>query len=207
MHSHAESSDFDDLLAGLPRGERRSMAEVFLGRAMPLLRRLLEEASTDVLKESLEAPTDVGTLARFLTDAASREGVRALDPLAAAFARGALLQEELLEKAGGTWRVSEVAGHLNVSRQAVDKRRRRGSVLAVQVGDTYRYPLCQFDESGVIDGLPEVLRAMPTESGWTRLSLLFSETPAHRTVLEAVRAGCREEALRTVRDWGEHRAS
>lgn len=203
------SSTFEEWLAGLPEGEKRSMAEVFLGRAVPLLRRLIEDAPARVLKDSLTAPTDVGTLARFLTEAASRDEVRALDPLAAAFARGAALQDELLRRAGGSWSVSEVAAHLNVSRQAVDKRRRRGTLLAVEAGDSYRYPLCQFDESGVVDHLPSVLQAMPTESGWTRLSLLFS--PVSRgeeaTVLDAVRAGRVDDALHAVRSWGEHGAS
>ena len=196
------------MLAGLPEGEKRSLAEVFFRRAVPLLHRLVENASAAVLKESLTAPTDVGTLARFLTDAATAEEVRALDPLAGAFVRGAILQEELLEKAGGTWGVSEVAEHLRVSRQAVDKRRRRGTLLAVEIGDSYRYPLCQFDESGVLDRLPEVLRAMRTESGWTKLSLLFSRTLTgeERTLLDAVREGQVEDALGAAFSWGEQGA-
>lgn len=199
----------DDLLTRIPRGERRTLAEVFFRRAMPLLLRMAENAPADVLKESLAAPTDVGVLARILTDAAAREEIRALDPLAAAFARGALLQQELLEKAGGAWSVSDVARHLEVSRQAVDKRRRRGTLLAVKIGDAYAYPVCQFDESGVIEHVPEVLQAMQTASGWTKLSLLFSQVPTgdEATILEAVKTGRVEDALHAASTWGEHGAS
>jgi hypothetical protein len=209
MAAHAATPGVDELLAGMPEGEKRTLAEVFFRRAVPLLRRMVEDAPARVLKESLTAPTDVGTLARFLTDAAEREEIRALDPLAAAFARGAVLQEELLEKAGGTWGVTQVAEHLKVSRQAVDKRRRRGTLLAVEIGDSHRYPLCQFNESGVIDGLPEVLQAIQTESGWTRLSLLFSHTLQgdDRSLLDAVRAGQVEDALHAARGWGKQAAA
>lgn len=197
-----------EMLAGLPEGEKRSLAEVFFRRAVPLLRRLVEGAPADVLKEALSAPTDVGALARVLTDGAGAE-VRALDPLAAAFLRGAQLQEELLERAGGAWRASAVAQHLKITRQAVDKRRRRGTLLAVEAGDQHLYPLCQFDERGVLPGLPAVLQAMDTASGWTKLSLLFSRLPARKdlTVLDAVKAGRVEEALHAARTWGAQGAA
>lgn len=209
MTTDATAPTMDGVLTRLPRGERRTLAEVFFHRALPLLLRMAENAPADVLKASIAAPTDVGVLARVLTDAAARDEIRALDPLAAAFARGALLQDELLEQAGGTWTVSDVANHLKVSRQAVDKRRRRGTLLAVRVGDVYAYPVCQFDESGVIDGLPGVLQAMRTESGWTKLSLLFSHvlTGDEETILEAVKTGRAEEALHAASTWGEHGSS
>lgn len=192
----------------LPEGERRAMVEVFLGRTQTLLHRMAEQAPVDTLKASLAAPTDVGTLARLMTEATSRQEVRALDPLAAAFARGAVVQEDLLRQAGGTWSVSEVADHVKTSRQAVDKRRRRGTLLALRIGDTYRYPLCQFDDTGVVPRLPQVLRAMPSDSGWTRLSLLFTETLAGEgsNVLDAVRGGRVAEALHAIHTWGEHGA-
>lgn len=43
--------------------------------------------------------------------------------LAEALARGAEAKEALLRWAGGAWTVDEVAAHLGISRQAVNKRR------------------------------------------------------------------------------------
>lgn len=208
MSANAAATPIDELLSGIPAGERRSLAEAFLRRSMPLLRRMVENAPPRMLMESLSAPTDVGALSRLLSGAATDAGVAALDPLADAFARGAEIREELLREAGGTWNVSRVAAHLRVSRQAVDKRRRRGTLLAVEVGDQFHYPVCQFDPTGVVPKLPEVLQAIESESPWTKLSLLLSRTPAGEgmRILEALKAGKVEDALHAARSWGEHGA-
>ena len=193
--------------------ERRELIEVFLERVWPFLVSALSTSSSGLLRSVLAAPTHAGTLSRFLSEVASDEAVAALDPLAAAFARAGDIQETLLQKAGGTWLAGEVAEHLAITRQAVDKRRKRGSLLAVEVGDWHRYPLCQFSESGVVDGLPEVLKAIDTDSGWTRLSVLLSPTlrsdaadDMERSVLDALRQGRKAEALHAAGSWGRHEA-
>lgn len=208
MSANAAATSIHDLLSGIPEGEKRSLAEAFLRRAMPLLRRMVENAPPGMLMESLSAPTDVGTLSRLLSGAATEAGVETLDPLADAFARGAEIGEELLREAGGTWSVSRVAKHLKVSRQAIDKRRRRGTLLAMQVGDQFLYPVCQFDPTGVVPHLPEILHAIESESPWTKLSLLLSHTPTGKggRILDALRDGEIDDALHAARSWGEHGA-
>ncbi|MCH7533868.1 MAG: DNA-binding protein [Gemmatimonadetes bacterium] len=204
----------DESLAGVPT-ERRELIEVFLERVWPFLVSSLTTSSSSLLRSVLAAPTHAGTLARFLSEVASDEAVAALDPLAAAFARAGDIQETLLKKAGGTWLAGEVAEHLAITRQAVDKRRKRGSLLAVEVRSWHRYPLCQFSEGGVVDGLPEVLKAIDTDSGWTRLSVLLSPTlrsdsaddaDMESSVLDALRQGHKAEALHAAASWGRHEA-
>ena len=217
MNARAATSRLiDDILSGLPEGERRSLAEAVLGRTLPLLRRLVQTATADELKESLTAATDVGTLSRLLTDAAVQAEVKALDPLAEAFARGAEAKEDLLRRAGGAWTADEVAAHLHISRQAVNKRRKAGTLLAVEAGTNYLYPRCQFTEAGVLEHLPEVLRAMDTESGWMKLQLLFTHTlrtaperagEPPETILEALQRGRVEDALHAARTWGTQGAA
>lgn len=210
MDAHAATSFMDEILAGLPEGERRSLAEAVLGRTFPLLRRLVEAATTGELKESLTAPTDVGTLSRLLADAAVQAEVQALDPLAEAFARGAEAKEELLHRAGGAWTAELVARHLHISRQAVNKRRKSGTLLAVEAGTNFLYPRCQFTKAGVYEHLPEVLQAMQTESGWMKLQLLFTHTvrgDSRETILEALQRGRVEEALHAARTWGDQGAA
>lgn len=124
-----------------------------------------------------------------------------------------MIQEELLQEAGGTWTVDEVAEHLGIARRVVQQRRRRGTLLAVEVTGVYRYPRCQFRDSGTVPGLAAVLRAIETESAWVRLSVLLSPTlrsdldpdataDEELTIIEALTAGRREEALHAARSWG-----
>lgn len=217
MSAHATTpGPIEDILSGFPEGERRSLAEAVLGRTIPLLRRLMEAATAGELKESLTAPTDVGTLSRLLAEAAVQAEVQALDPLAEAFARGAGEKEELLRRAGGAWTADEAAAHLHVTRQAVNKRRKAGTLLAVEAGTNFLYPRFQFTEAGVLEGLPEVLQAMDTESGWMKLQLLFTHTlrtaperadEPRETVLEAIRRGRTGDALHAARSWGEQGAA
>lgn len=217
MSTHGTATiSIDEMLAGLPDGERRSLAEAVLGRTLPLLRRVLEAATPGELKESLTAPTDVGTLSRLLADAAAQTEIQKLDPLAEAFARGAHAKDELLRRAGGAWTAEEVADHLHVTRQAVNKRRKAGTLLAVEAGSNFLYPRCQFSQAGVLEHLPEVLQAMDTESGWMKLQLLFTHTlrttPERAgeppgTILEAVQRGRVEDALHAARTWGEQGAA
>jgi hypothetical protein len=209
MSAHAADTVMDDLLGGIPAGERRTLAEVLVRRLMPLLQRVVEQAPSDALKEALASPTDVGTLARILTEVAADPDVQSLDPLAEAFARGAQMQQEMLERAGGAWSAQQAARHLGVSRQAVDKRRKRGTLLAVESGGNHLFPACQFKESGVVPSLAEVLQAIDSANGWTRLSLLLSGTlrGPERSVVDALRAGDLEDALHAAHTWGTQGAS
>jgi hypothetical protein len=208
VNSHAPH--IEDLLQGVPEGERRMLAEAFVRQALTLVKRLVRQAPTEALQDALSSSSDVGSMARILTEVAGNQDVRSLDPLAEAFARGAAAQQELLEVAGGAWTAAQVASHLGITRQAVDKRRKRDSLLAVESGGGFLYPVCQFVETGVLAGLPEVLQAIDSPSGWTRLSLLLSETltgPPGRTLLDAVRARDLTSALHAASTWGEQGAA
>lgn len=209
--TESEERLIDDMLAGLPEGERRSLAEAVLGRTLPLVRRIVTSVSADKLKESLTAPTDVGTLSRLLAEAAAQTEVKSLDPLAEAFARGAQAKEALLRDAGGAWTAEEVATHLHISRQAVNKRRKAGTLLAVEAGTNFLYPRAQFTETGVLPHLPDVLRAIDTDSGWMKLQVLLTHTLSTspdradappETLFEALRRGRVHDALHAARSWG-----
>lgn len=114
--------------------------------------------------------------------------------------RGRQIQQALLQEAGGWLTVEEVRARLGAESKAP---------LVIATPEGLRWPACQFCESGVLGGLADVLQAMGTTSGWTQLSLLFSETPGGpegRTLLDAVYAGDIESALRAARSWGEQGA-
>lgn len=195
----------------VPRGERRAKAidlrKVFLRRTEALIERLAEQASDETIAAALEAPSDFGGLARMLSDMAPF-GIAAetVDPMAEAIARGAVAKQELLADAGGAWSSTEVARHLGISRQAVDKRRRKRQLLAVLAGaGTYLYPVCQFTENGVLPGLDRYLGAFSTGGGWTGLDVLLA--PAEEiggiSPLDALRQGDVKSAAVAAAMFGE----
>ena len=165
------------------------LREAFRRRALGMVERMASEAPAEVLADALAAPTDAGALARALTSAATADAVRALDPFAAAIARGVEAREALVRKAGGLLSAAEVARMLGITRQAVDKRRGGGKLLAVKVGGDWRYPAAQFGPSGATPaGLEEVIAS---DSPWGALSFLVSEDTVleGRTPLQILRDG------------------
>jgi hypothetical protein len=171
----------------------------FWRRASSALRRIAEQADERSLTDAVSAPTDEGTLARAVAENAPLTGpVAELDPLAALIARGAEQKLALLQQAGGALPVSEVAKLLRISRQAVDKRRREGKLLAVPRGGDFAYPACQFEDDGVVPGLSDVLKAFGAERAWGALAFLVTpdaEQLDGLSPLEALKRRHRTEAL------------
>ncbi len=172
-----------------------AVRRAFLRRSVAALERIAAQADPARLADALAAPTDVGTIARALGDPkAVGDAVADLDPLSDAIARGSDARRALVEAAGGALGAEEAGRLLGITRQAVDKRRRAGALLAVRVGDDWRYPACQFDEArpgGVVAGLPEVVQAMVAAGPWVTLDFLLAADGAlgGATPLAALRAG------------------
>ncbi len=175
-----------------------------------MLERLSSAASPEALQAALCSATDVGGVASLLSDVASLGlDLSSVDPFAEAMARGVAVKQAVMGRAGGGLTSSQVARALSITRQAVDKLRRRRALLAVPSGSgEYLYPACQFTGQGVVPRLERVLRAFPIESPWTQLSVLIEPAPAlgGRTVLEALQAGDVSQALDVVASFGEQGA-
>jgi hypothetical protein len=99
-----------------------------------------------------------------------------IDPLASPYMRGLEAQHDLLKRAGGTLSSEEVAGALRISRQAVDKRRQAGKLIAIPQGQhRYVYPACQLGErGGTLTGLEDLLGQLGDRDGWMQLSYLMT---------------------------------
>ncbi|HET7233917.1 MAG TPA: hypothetical protein VFJ16_28155 [Longimicrobium sp.] len=183
------------------------LRSIFRKRTEALVQRLSEQASEDALAAALAAPSDFGGLARLLSEtAALGVALDTVDPLAEAVARGVESKQALLRDAGGGWSAARAAAHLGITRQAVDKRRRAGKLLALQSGTgDHLYPVCQFTEHGVLGGIDRVLAAFPPSGGWTRLDVLL--TPAEEiggiSPLEALRHGDVDAAILAASMFGE----
>lgn len=147
----------------------------FWERASAALRRLTEQAEESALIRAVSAPTDAGALARAMSDTLPADNASSeLDPLASLIARGAEQKLELLKQAGGGLSASDVSRLLHISRQAVDKRRREGKLLAVPRGSDYAYPACQFGDDRVVPGLPEILATRKVNHPWATLAFLVT---------------------------------
>ncbi len=108
--------------------------------------------------------------------AVSREAFEP-DARARALLRGLEYARADLRDAGGAYDIDQVRALLHdVSRQAVDKRVKEGSLLAVPgPSNRRRFPTVQFrDDGAVIDGLKEVQEALGYSSPWSVLNFLVN---------------------------------
>src|SRR5207302_4227427 len=131
-----------------------AVVRAFLERSWFVLEHLTAKAPTPVLVAALAKPDPASGVADLLSKLAGMSVRVDADPFLEAMARGAEVKLELLDEAGGAWSAAQVAHALRISRQAVDKRRARGRLLAVPSGaGDYLYPRCQFTEEGVVPHL------------------------------------------------------
>ena len=112
---------------------------------------------------------------------------------ARALLRGVKIAEEDLKDAGGAFNFEETQALLNgVSRQALDKRVKEGSLLAVPgPSNRRRYPAFQFTGEGVVPGLRKVQDALPTRNPWAVLNFLVrpDERLHGRKPIDVLRGG------------------
>ena len=167
----------------------------------------LQKLAQAILKQAIlkKAISDIIANESFIDDgpivAASEKTRAALT--ASAFATGArgraLLRgrehlETLLADAGGTFSQEQVQTALSgISRQAIDKRVREGSLLSVPgPNGVRRFPVCQFLADGsLVKGMKELQAALPVRGPWS--AFLFLMQPhadlGGRTPLDVLKDG------------------
>lgn len=179
-----------------------SVQAAFLRRSISALERIVGNTTTKALTAALEAPTDVGSLARLLgRSEVVGSIVTDLDPLAPAMARNMEHRRRLVEMAGGVISADEAGRILGITRQAIDKRRRSQALLAFREAGDWRYPACQFDQGEVIAGMVDVVRGFSDAGPWAALDFLLASDSAldGKTPLESLRRGKRETVQRLLR--------
>lgn len=165
--------------------------------------------SDDAIARATEAPTDLGVLLRALSSTELLDDLKAAEPLAPAFIRGIEASRRLIDEHGGALTAVQVAGILGISWQMVENRRRSGKLLAVSSGrHGYRYPVWQFDESGVLPGLEDVLKALVPHDEWMQVAFFVNSNQrlANRTPIQALKLGEVELVLDAAEVYGEHGA-
>ncbi len=156
-------------------GLRGGVRGAFVERSAAAIARIAAHADEGKLAQALTASTDVGTLAAMLADAeAVGKGVGEIDPMASLIASSFRHKAELAARAGGLLNVQQAAQLLGITRQAVDKRRREGKLLAVPRRGDFHYPPAQFADGEVIAGLRDVLAAIGLQGPWGTLAFLVA---------------------------------
>jgi hypothetical protein len=189
-------------------------------REAPLMRVLMMRAISAVLRfhalseasvvNATSAATDLAVLVRALSSGELLDDLKSVEPLAPAFIRGIEAKRKLIDETGGVLTAEKVAEILGITRQAVDKRRRAGTLIGLTTGRYgYRYPVWQFTESGTVPGLEHVLSALASHDEWMQVAFLTGKNPRlnGRTPVETLKAGKLDRVLNAAHVYGEHGAA
>jgi hypothetical protein len=181
-----------------------------VARILGAVTRVARENSSQSLRDVLGAPSDYAVLLRLLSQPESLSYLVERDPLAAARLRGLGVRERLLAVEGGAITSEEAGQVLGVTRQAIDNRRKRGTLLAVPLGRRgYRYPAWQFGPDGVLPGLDRVLKALGETGPWTQMVFMLNGNAwlDDRRPLDALRAGEIDAVVMAASQYGEQSAA
>jgi hypothetical protein len=188
----------------------------FLSRALNALADAAPALEERALAAAAGAASDYEALLQALQHTELLTAWRRHDPLAEARVRGAQAQARLLAAEGGALTGAQAAQLLGISRQAVAKRRRAGTVLAVPTGRRgYAYPAWQFDASlpgGVLPGVDVALCGLEgngVRGPWTRLSWFLTGDArlGGARPLDALRRGCVDAVRAAAAAYGEQGAA
>jgi hypothetical protein len=186
----------------------------------PIMRTLMMRAISAVLEfaalsevsaeNATAAPTDLTVLVRALSSGELLDDLKRVEPLAPAFIRGIEAKHRLIDEHGGALTAEQVAQNLGITRQAVEKRRRGGKLIAITTGGRgYRYPVWQFTESGTVPGLEKVLGILAAHDEWMQIAFFVGQNPrlGDRTPIETLKTDEIEEVLSAAEVYGEHGAA
>jgi hypothetical protein len=169
--------------------------------------RAVVDATADLPAKELKSPDWLAVLLERLAD----KVLPTSGPLLKARLRGVVARRELLSADGGALTASEVAKMLDISRQAVDKRRKAGLLLAVELPKRgLLYPAWQFSETGAtLWGLDQVMAALHEHDSWAqaRFFVTSNDRLNEKRPLDVLRAGEVAPVLAVAISFGEHGAA
>lgn len=176
---------------------RRSHKGLGAGSGGALSGRIPGLGKTGQLKNKRAKSLPSGEAFRLTEESAKR--LRAIE-------RGRQMMERDLKAAGGTLSTQEVADHLEISAQAVDKQRQAGRLLAVTNSQGhFRYPAFQFTRPQVRQHLQAVLSRLDEDSPFVKLNwLLNPDSRLGAAPVDLLDRGDVEPVLRAADAFGHH---
>lgn len=175
------------------------------------LRLLAESAGSlrvEALADAADEPSDFDALLRLLEVLSPAPAAR--EPFFFARIRGARTKRELLSLEGPPLAGTMVAKHLGLTRQAVNKRRQAGNLIAVSAGRRgLLYPAWQFTDSGVLAGLEDALQELRNSDPWSQIRFFLTGDFRLNGAkpLDELRKGNVPPVLRAAKAFGEQGAS
>lgn len=208
MHEQSLEKQAQALL----RHKSGSVDAIFLMRALRVFEALLRDLSRDALSSAAAARSDAEVVLQAMLAArkAFLEPVQDEDPLALARIRGQQARATLLGEEGGTLSAPQVAELLGISRQAVNKRRQAGQLLALPLGrHGFAYPAWQFSGQEVLPGFVAVLGQLARHDPWMQARFFLSPDKRldESRPLDLLRQGRVEAVSQAARAYGEHGAA
>jgi biotin operon repressor len=179
----------------------------FITRALSAIAHMAAEIPDSLLSQAVAAPSDYQTLLRAfeLAMLSGKPAEEAEDLRAQARLRGVRSRNRLLTAEGGTLSSKEVAEHLDISRQAVDERRKKGKLIGLKVGKRgYEYPAWQFDQQGTLSGLESVLDGLEGVAPWGKAAFMLNQNMLlqNQTPLASLRRGTLDDVIEAARAYG-----
>src|SRR5215831_14311949 len=197
---------FDELVVELEALGDQPVRTAFLARGIHAIAEVARRLNASELGAAVASPTNASALMTALAQPGAIGLLKSDDPLAGARLRGILSRERLLAAEGGVLGVEEVASLLHMTRQAVDKRRAAGKLIAVSVGRRgYLYPAWQFVDAGLLHGLEDILEILADEPPLAQIGFFLSQSDAlgDERPLDLLRRGDLEPVRRSARLLGD----
>lgn len=199
-------SVLSEVMERLGRVEDDPLRTAFLVRGIMALLQIAERLDQGELGQAVASSNDATALLTALAQPSAVGFFAATDPLMPARIRGLQAREDLLAVEGGTLSAEAVGARLHISRQAVDKRRAAGKLLAVEIGRRgYLYPAWQLAENGAVPGIEELLALLAGHSPLAKVRFFVSgnlylngDRP-----LDRLRGGDLEAVRHAARTFGE----
>ena len=195
--------------ASVLRAANDELRGVLVARVLGWFARGMALVDREQMVEALSASEGYEAVLPLIEDLVLEDARRS--PMARARLRGIRRKGEVLEAEGGSVGTAEAAEILGgISKQAVDKRRERRTILALpRGGGEYAFPLWQFDEGtrdGLLPGLARVLRSFSVENPWMRAEFMLAPNArlGGKRPLDALREGEAETAARAASTYGVH---
>lgn len=177
-----------------------------LARVLHVLVELVTDMDERVLGDAAGAQSGYEVLLRLLEYPEVAEALREQDPLLPARLRWLRGREHLLLMEGGAVTALQAAELLGITRQAVDKRRRVGTLIGLSLGRKgYVYPVWQFDQGGTLPGLEAVLAELKEFSPWMQDAFMLSGDARldGKRPLDLLRQGTVQRVVAVASAYGE----